>query len=78
MIYTESEIDEIVLKIKGTWVKRKNMRNKLERESNSDVMEEIEICKAKIRDLRAMGAKEQSLRHWYAEMTRYELMLLGK
>lgn len=76
MIYTEQEIDDIVLKVKGTWVKHRNMRNKLKRESNSEVMEKIEICKGKIRDLRAMGAREQALRDWYAEVTKYELMLL--
>lgn len=76
MIYTEQEIDDIVLKIKGTWVKRRNMRNRLKQESNNEVIEEIAICKGKIRDLRAMGAREESLRHWYAELTKYELMIL--
>lgn len=76
MIYTEQEIDDIVLKVKGTWVKRRNMRNKLKQQSNSEVAEKIAECKGKIRDLRAMGAREQVLRDWYAEVTKYELMFL--
>jgi hypothetical protein len=76
MIYTEQEIDDIAIKVKGTWVKRRNMRNRLKQQSNSEVREKIEECKGKIRDLRAMGAREKALRDWYAEITKYELMLL--
>ena len=76
MIYSIEDIESIVASTKGTWVKRRNVRNKLKRESNSAVMENIEICKAKIRDLRAMGVKEEVLRHWYANVTKCELMFL--
>lgn len=76
MILTEQEIEERVSKVKGTWVKRRNLRKKLAGESNRLVYEQIDICKGKIRDLRAMGAKEEVLRHWYAEVTKYELMIL--
>ena len=76
MIYSIEDIESIVASTKGTWVKRRNVRNKLKRESNSAVMENIEICKAMIRDLRAMGAREEALRHWYAQVTKYELMFL--
>lgn len=44
--------------------------------SNELVKEQIIICKGKIRDLRAMGAREQTLRDWYSEVTKLELMLL--
>lgn len=76
MIYTQEELDAEVAGTQGTWVKRRNLRNKLIRQSNSEVMEQIEICKAKIRDLRAFGAREEALRHWYSEVTKYELMFL--
>lgn len=76
MILTEQEIEDRVSKVKGTHVKRNNLRRKLARESNRLVCEKIDECKGKIRDLRAMGAKEEALRHWYAEVTKYELMLL--
>ena len=76
MIYTQEELDKEVSATKGTWVKRRNLRNKLIRQSNSEVMEKIYICKGTIRDLRAMGTKEEVLRHWYAKVTKYELMFL--
>ena len=75
-IRTSSEIDLIVSSIAGTWVKRRNARKKLVAWSNELVNEEIIICKGKIRDLRAMGSREEALRHWYAEVTKLELKLL--
>lgn len=59
----------------GTWVKRRNLREKLTGESNKLVYEQIDIYKGKIRDLRAMGAREEALRHWYAEVTKLELKI---
>ena len=76
MIRTEQEIESIVSQVSGTWVKRRNARNKMISESNSEVDKKISECRGKIRDLRAMGAKEEALRHWYAEVTKYELMIL--
>jgi len=76
MIRTEQEIESIVSHVGGTWIKRRNARNKLISESNAEVREKISECKGKIRDLRAMGAKEEVLRHWYAEVTKYELIIL--
>ena len=75
MIRTAEEIDAIVMKCSGTWVKRRNLRKKLAGESNKLVYEQIDICKGKIRDLRAMGAREEALRHWYAEVTKLELKI---
>ena len=69
-------MEERASNVNGTWVKRRNLRKKLAEESNRLVYEQIDICKGKIRDLRAMGAKEEALRHWYAEVTKYELMIL--
>ena len=76
MIRSEQEIESIVSQVSGTWIKRRNARNKLISESNSEVNKKISECKGKVRDLRAMGVKEEALRHWYAEVTKYELMLL--
>lgn len=76
MILTEQEIDDKVSQCSGTWVKRRNLRKKLAGKSNEAVNEKINECKGKIRDLRAMGAREEALRHWYAEVTKYELMIL--
>lgn len=76
MILTEQEIEDKVSKVKGTWVKRRNLRKKLAGESNRLVYEKIAECKGKIRDLKAAGAREQDLRCWYAEITKYELMIL--
>lgn len=76
MILTEQEIESKVSQCSGTWIKRRNLRKKLAGESNRLVYEKINECKGKIRDLRAMGAREEALRHWYAEVTKYELMIL--
>lgn len=75
MIRTAEEIETIVMQCKGTWVKRRNLRKKLAEESNKLVYEQIDICKGKIRDLRAMGAKEEALRGWYAKVTKLELKI---
>lgn len=76
MIITSDELDLKVSQCGGTWVKRRNLRNKLIKESNDLVNEEIMIVRGKIRDLRAMGAKEQSLRFWYSELTQLEIKIL--
>lgn len=75
-ILTADGVESVVSKIKGTWVKRRNARKRLIAKSNAEVMEQISICKGKIRDLRAMGAREQDLRYWYAEVTKLEIKLL--
>lgn len=75
-IRTAEEIEAIALSCSGTHVRRNNVRKLLTEASNDLVDEQISICKGKIRDLRAMGAREQALRDWYAEVTKYELMLL--
>lgn len=76
MIRTEEEIEVIVMQCKGTWVKRRNLRKKLIEESNNLIYKQIDICRGKIRDLRAMGAKEEALRHWYSEVTKLEVQIL--
>lgn len=75
-ILSLEEVEEQVSACSGTWVKRRNLRLKLKKQSNLLVAEEISIVKAKIRDLRALGAKEEALRHWYSQLTKFELMIL--
>ena len=76
MILTSGEIEIKVSQISGTWVKRRNQRKKLKEKSNRLINEKIMECKGKIRDLRAMSAKEETLRFWYSEVTNLELKLL--
>lgn len=75
-ILTPEEIEYAVSKVKGTWVKRRNARNRLTGQSNAEVRRQIDIYKGKIRSLRAKSCKECVLREWYAEVTKLELKLL--
>lgn len=75
-VRTAAEIDQMVAGISGTWVRRRNARVKLIQWSNEIVNGEIAVCRGKVRDLRAMGAREESLRTWYAEITKLEMLLL--
>tara|TARA_R110002033_G_C3820445_1_gene233028 strand:+ start:288 stop:518 length:231 start_codon:yes stop_codon:yes gene_type:complete len=76
MIYTAEQIEWEVSQCGGTWVKRRNLRNKLKKHSNDEVNEKIAECKGKIRDLKAMGANQSNLRFWFAEVTQLEMRLL--
>jgi len=76
MIITSEELDLKVSRCGGTWVKRRNLRNKLTKASNDLVNEEMLIVRGKIRDLRAMGTTEQNLRFWYSELTQLEIKIL--
>jgi uncharacterized coiled-coil DUF342 family protein len=76
MILTNDEIELKVSQIRGTHIKRNNLRKKLKEQSNNLVNEKIDECKGKIRDLRAMAATEETLRFWYTEVTNLELKLL--
>lgn len=76
MIYTEQEIESIVSKVKGTHIKRNNMRRKLTEESNKEVLSKIASARDEIRKLKASGASQQDLRNSYAGVTALELMIL--
>lgn len=76
MILTKQEIEYRVSQCSGTWVKRRNLRRRLVKQSNDEVNEKILECKGIIRDLRALGARESALRCWYAEVTKWELQLI--
>ena len=75
-VFSASEIEKIVMGVEGTWVKRRNVRNKLVANSNKLVNEKIMEAKDKIRDLRAMGSRECALRHFYSEVTSLELKII--
>jgi len=76
MIYTEEQIDAKVLKVKGTWVKHRNLRNRLVAESNAEVQRQIDEIRKQVRKAKLNGAKEQDCRGLYAEITKLELRLL--
>lgn len=76
MILTADEIELKVSQVSGTYIRRNNRRRKLKQKSNDCVNEKIKVCKGKIRDLRAMGAKEEVLRFWYSQVTKLEVQLL--
>ena len=76
MIYTEQEIESIVSKVKGTHIKRNNLRRKLSDESNKEVLFKIATARDEIRKLKASGASQQDLRNSYAAVTALELMIL--
>ena len=76
MILTASEIELKVPQVGSTYIKRTNLRRKLKQQSNDLVNEKIQECKGKIRDLRAMSAKEETLRYWYSQVTKLEVQLL--
>lgn len=76
MIYTTEQIEFEVSQCGGTWVKNRNLRNRLTKHSNDNVNEKIAECRGKIRDLKAMGANQCNLRFWFAEITQLEMRLL--
>ena len=75
-IRTEEEIEKFVQGCSGTYIRHNNIRKQLREASNELVNEKIAECKGKIRDLKANGARQQDLRDWYAEVTKWELRLL--
>ena len=76
MIYTEAEIELEVSQIGGTWVKHRNLRNKLTKQSNDEITGRINIIKKEIRSLKADGFNEHDLRGLYSNVTNLELRLL--
>lgn len=76
MIYTEAEIEKVVSKINGTYIKRNNMRKKLTDETNNDIETQIEAIRKDIRLRKLNGEKEQDVRGLYAEITKLEIQRL--
>ena len=75
-IRTEKEIEQIVAGCGGTWVRRKNVREKLTKWSNDLLDKDIDLQRKAVRRFKADGAKESDLRCHYAEITKLELMKL--
>jgi len=63
--WTSEEIEAEVDKVSGTWVKRRNLREKLKAENNHFVDDNIMIIKANIRAFKSLGAKERMLITYY-------------
>ena len=76
MVYTADQIEWEVSQCGGTWVKHRNLRSKLTKDSNDEINEKIAEFKGKVRDLKAMGASQSNLRFWFAEITQLEMRLL--
>ena len=76
MIYTAEQIELEVLQVGGTWVKRRNLRNKLKEASNKTVNDRIETLRREIRSLKAAGIKEQALSSVYGKITQLETRLI--
>lgn len=75
-IMTREEIETMVSKIKGTWVKRRNHRVKLVEASNREITERISAIRGEIRTRKAGGATESDLRGMYASITQLEIKLI--
>ena len=76
MIYTKKEIEWEVSQAGGTWVKHRNLRNKLIKQSNDEITRRINIIKKEIRSLKADGFNEHDLRGLYSNVTNLVLRLL--
>lgn len=76
MLYTEQEIESIVSKVKGTHIKRNNLRRKLVCENNDELTSRINVIQKEIRKLKADSFNQQDLRELYANITKLELQIL--
>ena len=76
MVYTAEQIEWEVSQVGGTWVKHRNLRNKLTGASNKIINDRINKLKKEVRTLKAAGIKEQALSPVYAKITQLELRLL--
>ena len=76
MVHTNESIELEVSQLSGTWVKRRNLRNKLMTASNKIINARIEALKREIRVLKFSGVKQQALSPVFAKITQLELRLL--
>jgi hypothetical protein len=70
--WTTEEIEEEVNKVSGTWVKRRNLREKLKAENNKILDNTIMVLKSNIRVLKSHGATQSYLRTYYSKLTEWE------
>ena len=76
MIYTEAEIEAEVSQCGGTWVKHRNLRNRLVKETNDEILSRIEAIRKEVRILKLDGFNEQDCRGLYSNITKLELRKL--
>lgn len=76
MIYTSEQIEEKARQVKGTHIKRQNLRKKLKENSNREINKRIHKLKEEIRALKACGVKNQALSPVYAKITQLEMRIL--
>jgi vacuolar-type H+-ATPase subunit C/Vma6 len=76
MILTEQQIETEVSKVKGTHVKRNNLRAKLKAKSNAFVNDCIELLRKEVRALKSQGAKQQELSPLFAYISSLENQIL--
>ena len=75
-IHTHEQIEEKLRTVKGTHIKRQNLRKKLKENSNREVNKRIDKLKEEIRALKACGIKNQALSPVYAKITQLEMRIL--
>lgn len=76
IIHTSESIEYEVLKVRGTHIKRNNLRRLLTISSNQIIQCRIDRVRAEIRALKSAGVKEFALAPVYAKITQLELRLL--
>jgi len=76
VVHTKESIEIEVSQVSGTWVKRRNLRNKLIKESNEIINKRIDKLKSEIRGLKFSGVKQQALAPVFAKITQLEIRIL--
>ena len=76
MIIGIAEIEIQVSKVSGTWVKRKNLRNRLVSGNNKEVNRLIELIRSDIRKKKSQGFKQWDLVDLFGEITELEFKLI--
>ena len=78
MLITIEEIEIAVSKLEGTatWVKRKNLRNKLTSANNKEIDRRIELIQKEIREKKSKGAKQRDLINLFSMITELEFRII--
>jgi len=76
VIHTEETLEAEVSRVGGTWVKRRNTRNRLTKQANNELNEMIEELRREIRLLKAQGATQYQLALLFSRITQIEMRLL--
>ena len=78
MLITIEGIDLAVSKLEGTatWVKRKNLRNKLTAANNKELDRRIGLLQKEIREKKARGYKQRDLTNLFSMITELEFKII--